>query len=184
MRMICLVFLLLNATVAALSQQPPAQASYGYDVARTHEIQPHRRTIPIDGVRAGFNQLRLTLILSPSGGVVDAKATGEYWNMEFWPKLREEVLGWKFKPFEKDGEAVKAEVEEYVDLVPPERLPAEARRAPGSSPGFRDRDHLDPEWMFWKLSGLQGDRQHGRDSLRGPPLRGRPRTAYQQGRAE
>ena len=58
------------------------------------------------------------------GDVVDATATGAPWNMEFWPKLREEVLGWKFKPFEKDGKAVTAEVEEFLDLVPPERLPA------------------------------------------------------------
>jgi hypothetical protein len=124
MRTICLVFLLLNASVLpSLSQEPPARATYAYDVARTHVIEPHRRTIPMEGVNSGFNQLRLKLIVSPSGTVVDATATGESWNMKFWPKVREEVLGWKFKPFEKDGKADTAEVEEYVELVPPERLP-------------------------------------------------------------
>ena len=124
MRTVCLAIVLLNATIASLSEQPPVQASYFYDVARTHEIQPHRRTIPMEGVSHEFNQLCLKLLISPSGDVVDATATGAPWNMEFWPKLREEVLGWKFKPFEKDGKAVTAEVEEFLDLVPPERLPA------------------------------------------------------------
>ena len=30
---------------------------------------------------------------------------------------------WKFKPFEENGKPVTARVEEYVDLVPPERFP-------------------------------------------------------------
>jgi ankyrin repeat protein len=43
--------------------------------------------------------------------------------MKVWPELRPEVAGWKFVPFEIDGRPVAAEVEEYIDLVPPERLP-------------------------------------------------------------
>jgi hypothetical protein len=37
--------------------------------------------------------------------------------------VQAEVRAWKFTPFEKNGKTVTAEVEEYVDLVPPERLP-------------------------------------------------------------
>ncbi len=34
---------------------PPSYPSFGYEVARVHEIKPHRRTVPIDGVKPGFN---------------------------------------------------------------------------------------------------------------------------------
>lgn len=109
--------------LSASNQQRPSYPSYDYDVASAHEIKPHRRTIPLDGVHPGFNQLHLTLIVSPTGDVVSADAGGDDKTLEFWPQLKNEVKQWKFTPFEKDGTAVTAEVEEYVDLVPPERLP-------------------------------------------------------------
>ena len=43
--------------------------------------------------------------------------------LKFWPQLEGEVRQWKFTPFEQNGGAVTADVEEYIDLVPPERLP-------------------------------------------------------------
>jgi len=104
--------------------------SYPYDVARAHEIKPHRRTIPLEGVDPGFNQLRLTLTVSPTGDVVDADATGDREMLKFWPQLKGEVLAWKFTPFEENGEAITAEVKEYIDLVPPERLPKNHVAAP------------------------------------------------------
>src|SRR5215469_6129816 len=97
--------------------------SFDYNVARGHEIKPHRRTIPLKGVRPGFNQLRLTLIVSPVGDVESANASGKDEILKFWPQLEDEVSLWKFTPFERNGKAVTAEVEEYIDLVPPERLP-------------------------------------------------------------
>ena len=103
-------------------KQPP-HPSVDYDVARTHEIKPHRRTIPLQGVRAGFNQLHLTLTVSPTGDVIDADASGDTKMLEFWPRLQDEVRQWRFTPFEEGGKAVTAEVEEYIDLVPPEKLP-------------------------------------------------------------
>jgi ankyrin repeat protein len=75
------------------------------------------------GVGAGFNQLHLTLIVSLTGDVSDAEASGDDRSMKFWPKLRDKVYHWKYVPFEKEGKAVTAEVEEYIDLVPPEKLP-------------------------------------------------------------
>jgi len=51
--------------------------SFDYDVARAHEIKPHRRTIPVRGVQSGFNQLHLTLTVSSMGEVVDADAGGD-----------------------------------------------------------------------------------------------------------
>lgn len=108
--------------------------SFDYEVARGHEIEPHRRTIPLKGVLSGFNQLRLMLIVSPAGDVMRADANGEDATLRFWPQLQDEVRLWKFTPFEKDGKAVTAEVEEYVDLVPPERLPKHHVVAPAVRP--------------------------------------------------
>src|SRR6266481_2399705 len=104
--------------------------SFDYEVARGHEVKPHRRTIPLKGIRPGFNQLRLTLIVSPAGDVASADAGGEDEILKFWPQVQDEVRLWKFTPFERDGKAVTAEVEEYIDLVPPERLPTHHVAAP------------------------------------------------------
>jgi hypothetical protein len=108
----------------------PSYPYYEHDVALRHEVKPHRRRIPVEGVLSGFNQLRLTLTVSPVGDVVDVRAIGNDETMKFWPQLKGEVNQWKFTPFVKHGKAVTAEVEEYVDVVPPERLPANHVAAP------------------------------------------------------
>src|SRR5579872_6123367 len=120
---IAVTFLLSSVFPSASAQERPSNPSYHYEVAHTHEIKPHRRTIALAGVDQGFNQLHLRLTVSPSGEVVDAEASGDAEILKFWPQLVEEVRQWKFIPFEKNGKALTAEVEEYVDLVPPERLP-------------------------------------------------------------
>lgn len=121
----CVAVLLLGACLSAIGMTLEAgeNPSFDYDVARAHEIKPHRRTIPMQGVRSGFNQLHITVIVSPAGEVVDAKAGGDTENMKYWSQLESEVRGWKFIPFEVKGKSVTAEVEEYIDLVPPERFP-------------------------------------------------------------
>jgi len=112
----------------------PTYPSFDYDIARTHEIKPHRRTIPHTGVSEGFNQLHLTLTVSPAGDVLDANAEGEDKILKFWPELRAEVLRWKFTPFEEDGRAITAKIDEYLDLVPPERFPLIHMLAPTVRP--------------------------------------------------
>ena len=123
-------WLLMSVFLQESGDKKPSNPSFDYDVARAHEIKPHRGTIPIKGVHPGLNQLRLTLIVSPAGDVASADASGEDKILKFWPQLRDEVLLWRFTPFEKDGKAVTAEVEEYIDLVPPERLPRKHVAAP------------------------------------------------------
>ncbi len=123
--------LLLGTLLWAMDAKRP---SYPYDVAVTHEIKPHRRQVPIHGVGAGLNQLRLTLTVSPTGDVLEAKAFGNPELLKFWPQLRTEVLQWKFTPFEEHGKVVTAEIEEYIDLVPPERLPKIHVAAPALRP--------------------------------------------------
>lgn len=108
--------------------------SVDYDTARAHELPPHRRAIPHDSVRAGFNQLHLTLTVSPSGDVTDAKAEGDQKLLALWPELQSEIYQWKFTPFEKDGHSIAATVEEYIDLVPPERLPKHHVAPPALKP--------------------------------------------------
>jgi len=93
-------------------------------------MKPHRRTIPFEGVRPGFNQLHLTLTVSPTGDVLESDATGDPGMLKLWPQLQGEVRQWKFKPFEENGKAITAEVEEYIDLVPQERLPKNHVAAP------------------------------------------------------
>jgi ankyrin repeat protein len=114
---------LLVLPFCAQNAKPPSYPSFDYEIAHDHEIKPHRREIPLKGVEEGFNQLRLTLTVSTTGEVLNAEATGEANALKFWPNLEEEVRGWKFTPFEVNGQPVIASVEEYLDLVPPERLP-------------------------------------------------------------
>ncbi len=120
---IALAFVLSGLLLSASEEKKPSNPSYEYDVARTHEIKPHRRTIPLKGVGSGFNQLHLKLTVFPTGDVIEADASGDQETLKFWPQLQGEVRDWKFIPFEKNGEAMTAEVEEYIDLVPPERFP-------------------------------------------------------------
>jgi hypothetical protein len=123
--------------LGASKEKQPSNPSYPYDAAREHEVKPHRRTIPIKGVRSGFNQLHLTLTVSPTGDVLDADAVGDNEVLKFWPQLRDEVRQWKFTPFEDNGRPATADVEEYIDLVPPERLPKNRVAAPALRPNSK-----------------------------------------------
>jgi ankyrin repeat protein len=127
---IALTCLLSSIFFQESGDKRPSNPSFDYDTARRHEIKPHRRTIPFKGVLSGLNQLRLTLIVSPAGDVVSADASGDKEILKFWPQLKSEVNEWQFTPFQKDGIAVTAEVEEYIDLVPPERPPKSHVAAP------------------------------------------------------
>jgi ankyrin repeat protein len=131
------IFLRTEGFLQTTDENKPVHPLFEYDAARAHEIKPHRRSIPVDGVRPGFNQLRITLTVSPAGDVVDAEASGDSKSLKFWPQLQGEVSQWKFTPFEKDGNAVMAEVKEYIDLVPPERLPKTHVVAPTLRPNSK-----------------------------------------------
>src|SRR5713226_416401 len=127
---VALTCLLTSLFLWASDGKRPSYPSYDYDVARTHEMKPHRRTIPFEGVRPGFNQLHLTLTVSPTGDVLESDATGDPGMLKLWPQLQGEVRQWKFKTSEENGKAITAEVEEYIDLVPQERLPKNHVAAP------------------------------------------------------
>ena len=123
-RLAALTLLLSSLTLRAQSDKPAPLPTFDYDIASTHEIKPHRRSIPMEGIPSfGFNQLHLTLTISPTGDVTHAEARHDELSVNFWPKIIGEVSQWRFTPFEENGHPVAAQIEEYVDLVPPERLP-------------------------------------------------------------
>jgi ankyrin repeat protein len=69
------------------------------------------------------------LIVSPDGKVMQASADSGTGAMKFWSDVKNEVMQWTFAPFEVNGKPTTAKVEEYLDLVPPERMPT--RHVPG-----------------------------------------------------
>lgn len=129
-----IALLLIHGSFPAPNEPHTSYPCISYEVARSHEVKPHRRTVPVDGVRPGSNQLRLTLIVSPAGDVTKADASGSDADLKYWPSLQGEVGQWHFEPFEKNGIPVTVEVEEYIDLVPPERLPTKHVTAPAIRP--------------------------------------------------
>src|SRR5207237_1105843 len=123
-------FSLSTIFVRAQNEKLPANPSFEYQVVRAHELKPHRRTIPTTGVEPGFNQINFRITVSPTGDVLEVHPSIEVdppsyadRTLKFWPQVEGEVRQWKFSPFEQDGNRVTAEIEEYVDLVPPERPP-------------------------------------------------------------
>lgn len=121
-------------SLALLAQDAAKVPAFDYNEAFAHEIPPHRRSIPLAGVHGGFNQIGLKLTVSASGDVVKAEANTDDNTQQFWPQIRTVVMGWKFRPFEVDGKPVTAQVEEYVELVPPERFPTTHVKPPALRP--------------------------------------------------
>jgi len=127
---LALAFSLSSIFVRAQDEKRNANPSFEYEVVRAHELKPHRRTVPIAGVEPGFHQMHLRITVSATGAVLDVHPSVDVdppsyadRTLTFWPQIEDEVRQWKFIPFEQDGNPVIAEIEEYVDLVPPERLP-------------------------------------------------------------
>jgi ankyrin repeat protein len=85
-------------------------------------------------MRPDHEYLRLTLTVSSTGDVLDVKAGNNPRALKYWPQVEGEIRQWKFRPFEENGEAVTAEVEEYIYFVPPERLPRIRVAAPAVRP--------------------------------------------------
>ena len=54
---------------------------------------------------------------------MSAEAKGSAEDLKYWPAAQGAVYQWHFRPFEIDGKPTTAEVEEYANLIPPERLP-------------------------------------------------------------
>jgi ankyrin repeat protein len=123
--MLACLLLLSTLTFVPSEEKKPPVPHFSYNTARTHVIKPHRRIIPVEGgVGRGDVRLHLTLIISPTGDVTSAQATGSNNTMTLWPQVQGEVYQWKFLPFEKDGKPTAVEVDEDIYVAPPERLPA------------------------------------------------------------
>jgi hypothetical protein len=129
--------LLSAIPLRAQDDKQPALPSFPSEIAYQHEIKPHRHTIPLQGITSGDDQIGLTLTVSPAGDVIKAVPRANTDQLKLWPKLQAEIYAWKFAPFEVDGKAITAEVDEYVDLVPPERFPAMHIPAPVVHPNSK-----------------------------------------------
>jgi hypothetical protein len=129
---IVILFCLLSGSRLSMAQ---GSASCSYNVARRHEIQPHRRVIPLQGSVVGSGKLSLTLTVSPKGDVLSTDVDGEDGNsLHFWSEIEPEVKNWKFTPFEWDGVPITAKVQESIQIVPPERMPKNHVAAPTLRP--------------------------------------------------
>ena len=64
----------------------------------------------------------------------------------FWPQLKDEVSQWKFTPFTRGGKAVTAEVDESIELVPPERMPKAHVTAPPITKDSKVAIRLQRQW--------------------------------------
>ncbi|MDR3724155.1 MAG: DUF6438 domain-containing protein [Terracidiphilus sp.] len=115
---------LLLLPCGMLAAQTPAESTpINANTARTHEVGPHRYYIPMKGIGYGYHVLELTLNISADGKVLSAKADGDDNLLALWPKLKPEVMGWCYRPFEQEGHAVPVTVLASLQLVPPEQLP-------------------------------------------------------------
>ena len=120
----CLMLpLTLHAWTLQQPAEKPAWPHFDSREAIKHEIKPLRHAIPHEGIQDGMNQITIRLTVSPAGDVLQASASGRFDLKQFWPEVEAEARGWKFTPFEKDGLVTTAEVDEYIELVPPERKP-------------------------------------------------------------
>ena len=121
---VALTCLLSGSCLWAHVEEQPSYPSFDYGAARAHETQPYHHTIALAGVRPGFHQVHVTVTVSSVGDVISVDADLELDLAKFRPKIQSEITQWKFRPFEMEGKSVAAKLEEYIDLVPPERLPA------------------------------------------------------------
>lgn len=122
------LFLLLVFPVGLLSQ---SFRRVDVKLARRHALPPRRTTIPGPGAQLGREQIRVTLTVSPEGDVTAAKPDPTSTPAAFWPRVKDEVLRWRFRPFEIHGQPTAALVDEEINLRPPEQLPQEHLQPPG-----------------------------------------------------
>jgi ankyrin repeat protein len=97
---------------------------------REHEIWPHKPVRRGVGEKRIFQEaVRMKLVVDEQGNVVSAEAAEDS-HAAYRAAAVEEAKRWKYVPFEKDGVAVKAGFEDYVRILPAERLPTKQQAFP------------------------------------------------------
>lgn len=129
--------LLLGGCVGVAQERGGAHPSFSHEVAIAHEVMPHRDYVPVKGAGSDFNEVDVELVVSSAGDVVSAEPKSSSKLRQYWPEVKRTVLRWKFRPFEQNGKPVTARVAEYVDLVPPERMPTHHVQPPVLRPDSR-----------------------------------------------
>ena len=123
LQLLTVPILICGSVSIPVTPKDSSNPAFSYQDARAHELQPHRRSFPLDGVPLGHHSLRLLVTVSPAGDVVDVQPDLVEDLLKFWPQVQDEVRRWKFAPFLQNGKAVTGDIEEYVSFVPPTRLP-------------------------------------------------------------
>ena len=139
---VALTCLLSGSCLWAFAEEQSSYPSFDYGAARAHETQRYRHTIALAGVRPGFHQVHVTVTVSSVGDVISVDADPEPDLAKFRPKIQSEITQWKFRPFEIEGKSVVANLEEYIDLVPAQRLPTKHVIPPVLRPNSRVRIQL------------------------------------------
>jgi hypothetical protein len=141
----------MAALLWAQNESHPTSPTYKNDVARQHE-KPHRDFITVEGADPGANFLYFTVVVSTTGDVVDAFPDNDSSTpnvLRFWPQVEGEIRQWKFIPFEQNGRAVTARVEEHVILIPEETQPKNRASAPVVRPNSEVTITLHRSGGFW-----------------------------------
>jgi hypothetical protein len=118
---------ILAPTALAAACQESHLPLISLNKAKSHEISTHYHRAHVQGAEWG-EEIPLILTISPAGSVLSAAMdpTGNPGRSaeRLWNDVRPQVLQWQFSPFVRNGRPATVQAESFVDLVPPERLPA------------------------------------------------------------
>jgi len=121
------------------------------DVSRQHE-RPHRDFITVEGAGPGPKFLYFTVVVSPTGDVLDAFPESDSSTanvLQFWPLVEQEIRQWKFIPFEENWTPVTAQIKEHIILIPAEEQPKNRARAPVVRPNSEVMFTLKRSGSYW-----------------------------------
>ncbi|HKO03417.1 MAG TPA: ankyrin repeat domain-containing protein [Candidatus Acidoferrales bacterium] len=142
---------IMSALLWAQNESHPTYPAYKNDVARQHE-KSHRDFITVEGVDPGANFLYFTIVVSPTGDVMGAFPDSDSSTanvLRFWPQVEGEIRQWKFIPFEQNGKAVTAQVEEHLILIPADKQPKNRASAPVVRPNSEVTVTLHRSGSYW-----------------------------------
>jgi len=162
------------------SHAPEAEAIPEEQVA-THETGNHKAVrLRLTGPGQIFQSVHVTIVVDETGDVVSAVPSEG--PSQAYAGAIAEAMGWKYKPFEKDGAPVRASFTDYVRVLPPEELPKKHEPFPsistlegvvmtlsrsgcyGTCPAYRVQIHVDGTLLYKGEMYVVVTREH-RDRL-------------------
>ena len=99
LQLLTVPILICGSVSIPVTSKDSSNPAFSYQDARAHELQPHRRSFPLDGVPLGHHSLRLLVTVSPAGDVVDVQPDLVEDLLKFWPQVRTKCAGGNSHPF-------------------------------------------------------------------------------------